>query len=352
MWYNSPFFKYEIKIILTLLIIFLGFQVLPYLYPILNYILLFFSPLILGIILYYIFRPLVHTLRQHKIPFILIILALFAILGTIVGTVTTFLLPAIITPIQSAAKTASPEKIKEATIGIMRLFNFNLFSFEELKEVFTDYVAQSQQYLFENTFNIVSTITHVAFIFVITPFCLFYFLRDDKKFHKWALELTPAIYQSRVKNALERIDDTLSNFFTGQLIISLIVTSITFISLLLLNIKNLALLTCLTFLLALIPYLGTLLAIIPPIVVGLTESYVMGFAAGAIMIAIHLAEANLITPGIMKKRFDIHPLTVILLIVGSFSLFGITGPLWITPLYALIREVFIELLQHFDENTT
>lgn len=345
MWYNSYFIRLGTKILLGLLIILLFVNVLPYFYPIVQFIEIFFSPLILGIVLYYIFRPLVRKMLDLNFPFIVAVALVFLILGTILALIATFLVPLIITSIQevAASPTQKIEEVKEATMNVLNIFNFNLYSYAELKSVITDYLVRVQQFIFSNTYSIITTITHVAFIFGITPFCLFYLLKDDKRFYAWIINAIPTPYRAQAEKMFFHIDQTLLTFFYGQMVVALTVTLMAFIGLSIIGIENLIFLTFITFLLALIPFLGTFVAIIPPVLVGLTESYLVGAAAGIVMVIIHLTEANIITPYVMMKRFDVHPLTVILLVVASFSFLGVTGPLWITPLYVFLREVAIQL---------
>lgn len=66
-----------------------------------------------------------------------------------------------------------------------------------------------------------------------------------------------------------------------------------------------------------------------------------------VMTLIHMTEANIIIPQVMRKRFDIHPLTIIVLIISSFYFFGILGPLWITPAYVFLREILVEAYMFF-----
>lgn len=344
MWYNSSFFQYAMKILIALVIIFLFVQLLPFIQPMIQFIEYLLTPLVLGLVLYYLFRPLVEKLTSLKVPFAISMIIVFLILGLIIGTFVTFFAPIIINAIQEAteAPTEKIEKVKSATYSILSIFNFNMYSYAEIQAIVASYLSSIQKYVFQNTFNIISTITRVAFVFVITPFSLFYFLKDDKTIYKWLIDAIPPNRQEQAERILQRVDEILLTFFHGQITIAFLVTLMTAIGLSILRIDNIVFLCFITFILSLIPYLGTLMAIIPPILQGLTMSYFMTFAAAGVMISVHLVEANLITPNVMMRRFNIHPLTVIFLIVGSISLFGVTGPLWITPFYVLIREMVAE----------
>lgn len=302
----------------------------------------------LGLVLYYLFRPLVDRLVHYKVPFFATIIIVFLILVLILFVLTFYVAPIILMPIHhvvSSNPSEKAEEVKEATIGF--LSTFNLYSHEEIRGIAAEYVLKLQQYIFQNAYDIFSTITHIAAVLVLTPFILFYFLKDGHNFHDWFVDMVPAKYRNRVDTIIEQLDQILVGFFHGQITIAAIVATMTFIGLHIAGMDNIPFLTFITFFLTLIPYLGTLLSILPATFQGLTVSYWMAFLGMAVMTLVHLTESNIITPQVMKKRFDIHPLTIILLIISSFYFFGILGPLWITPAYVFLRELLIEIFLFF-----
>ena len=347
MWYNSGFFKYSVKILMVLLILLLLFYLIPYFAPIFYFARFLFSCLLVGIILYYLFRPLVRRLTKKNIPFPLIITGVFLFLLILLLVVIFLIIPKVLAPIAVVANVPreKAEEVKAATIGFLN--TYNLYSYEELRTLITTYFLQIQQYLFQNAYEIFSTITHIATVLVLTPFTLFYFLKDDADLHRWFISCIPNNYRARVETALEHFDEILVSFFHGQVTIAGIVTLMAFIGLYAIGLENVVFITFITFFLSLIPFLGTLLAIIPAVLQGLATSYFVAILAGVVMTCVHLIEANIITPQVMKRRMDIHPLMIIILIITSFTFFGITGPLWITPFYVLIRELLIDIYEFF-----
>lgn len=342
MHYNSRFFKTSIKILLVLLNILLFFTVIPYFAPIFNFLKYIVSCLMFGVVLYYLFRPLVDYMKKLKIPFPLIVSTVFFILALILSVVIFYIIPTVLVPIQEVANSPleRKEEVKAATIGFIE--KLNLYSYDEIRSMMSSYFLKVQQYIFQNAFDIFSALTHLGIIFVLTPFTLFYFLKDDGNFHQWFISCVPAAYREKVEGVLDHLDEILSDFFHGQITVASIVTLMAFSGLYLVGMQNVPFLVFITFFLSLIPFLGTFLSIIPATLEGLTHGYFMAFCGGAVMTVIHLTEANIITPQVMKRRFDIHPFTIILLIMMSFFFFGLLGPLWITPAYVLVREFLIE----------
>ena len=62
-----------------------------------------------------------------------------------------------------------------------------------------------------------------------------------------------------------------------------------------------------------------------------------------VFLIVQQTEANVISPQVIGQRLNIHPLTIILLLLAAGSLYGLAGLFLVTPLYALAK-VLIENL--------
>jgi predicted PurR-regulated permease PerM len=92
-----------------------------------------------------------------------------------------------------------------------------------------------------------------------------------------------------------------------------------------------------------IPFVGPFLAIAPAILVALSNSPFMVLKVVIVFIIVQQMESNFISPQIIGQRLNIHPLTIILLLLVAGSLYGLIGLILATPLYAL-SKVLIENL--------
>ena len=57
------------------------------------------------------------------------------------------------------------------------------------------------------------------------------------------------------------------------------------------------------------------------------------------MVIVQQLEGNLLSPQIMGKRMNIHPLTFLVLLLVAASLFGFIGMLIAVPVYAVIKVI-------------
>ena len=68
-----------------------------------------------------------------------------------------------------------------------------------------------------------------------------------------------------------------------------------------------------------------------------------------IMLVAQQIESNLITPNVMGKSLDIHPLTVITIILSAGSLAGLWGIILAIPTYAVIKAILSNIYAHRTE---
>lgn len=345
MWFKQSFFKYATAIILILLIIFLLHNVGFLFKPFIDFIMTLAFPIILAGVLYYMFRPLMRLQEKIRIPRVLAIVNIFLGILFILLIVTIYVRPIIIE--QVAAFTEAPaqkfEVVKEKTVSIMNLFNFNMYSITELQNMLTAFLKKINTLISENIVETLTSITKIAIVLVISPFILFYFLKDDHLLYEFILKIIPEKYHRDAKKVLHDADTTLSTFITGQLLVAVIVGVLIYIGYEIIGLNNAAILALFAMIFITIPYLGTFIAIIPALLVGLAASPLMALKVVIVMFIAHLLEANLISPQIMAQRLHIHPLLIMLILLASGSLYGIIGLFLATPTYALFRVIFIDL---------
>ena len=58
-----------------------------------------------------------------------------------------------------------------------------------------------------------------------------------------------------------------------------------------------------------------------------------------VLLVVQQLEGNLVTPNIMGNRLNIHPLTIILLLMIAGALYGFIGILIAIPTYAVLKTL-------------
>lgn len=352
MWYKLSFFKYATAIIAVLVIIYLLSNVGFLFTPIIDFIGTLAFPVFLAGILYYILRPVVRLQEKVKIPRVLAIFNIYFFLFLAVVLISDHVTPIITEQISAftEAPTESLEVVREKTVSIMNIFNFNMYTIAELQNMLTAFLIKINTIISDNIIATVTNVTKVAVILVITPFILFYFLKDDGLFYSRVLTYVPEKYEKDAQMLLDDADLTLSTFITGQLIVAFVVGIIILIGYLIIGLNNAVLLALFAMIFITIPFIGTFIAIIPALLVGLAESPFMALKVVVVVLFAHLLEANLISPQIMSKRLHIHPLIIILILLASGFLYGIVGLFLATPAYALLKVIVMDAYKIWESH--
>lgn len=322
-------------------------QVLPYLSTFFQFLLALLLPIIISGILYYLLRPIRDFLESKKIPRIASILIIYVSLMAILAIVVTFIWPYISQQISEfmAFPKAKIEEVQNKTIDIMNLFNFTAFSHEELRNILNYYLEQLTNFITTNIVANLGSITTIASYFIITPFILFYFLKDDFRFAANFLKAIPNRYEDSTKMILNDADEALSSYITSQVFVAFIVGLLILIGYWIIGLKYAFLLAIVAMFFNLIPFLGPFISTIPATFIGLSESPFMAIKVVLVVMVVHLLDLNLISPRIVGNRLQIHPITIILLLVSSLSIAGFFGMFLVVPLYAVIKTIVLDLLK-------
>lgn len=135
------------------------------------------------------------------------------------------------------------------------------------------------------------------------------------------------------------IDETLKSYIVGQLCVSLIVGTMLLIGYLIIGLDYAFLLALIGVATNVIPFLGPYIAVIPAMIIALVQDPIMAVYVAIIMLVAQQIEGNLITPNIMGNALNVHPLTVITLILAAGNIAGIWGIILAVPFYAVVKTV-------------
>ncbi|HSL85759.1 MAG TPA: AI-2E family transporter [Bacteroidales bacterium] len=344
MWIKKDFFKYATGVILVLLVIFLLGQVSFVLIPIKRAVMTVSLPLIITLLFYYILRPFVRTLTKRGIPkTVSVILCFLFSIGILILSA----VPLIRTIIAESSLLITEElprlvAFAEKTIADLRESgNLDFILTDNILERVTEFFQKAVPILAGGIFSGISGIVGLVTALIIVPFVLFYLLKDDTALAKAVVKLFPKNHQAETSDILRDFDRTLSSYITGQAFVCLAIGVLMYIGYLIIGIEYALVLAVFSMITAVIPFLGPILGVIPAILVGLSYNPFIVIKVLVVMVITQQLEGGLITPQIMGKRMQIHPVTIIVVVLLSASLFGIVGILLAVPSYAVLK-VFVK----------
>ncbi|MFD2924671.1 AI-2E family transporter [Halobacillus naozhouensis] len=346
MWLRHPFFKYITAVILVLICIYF-LHILHFFQPVQTIIGTLFYPILIAGFLFYLIRPFVRFLSKPRyIPEVAAILIVFVAIAGLLYAASIYLADTIQKQVSSISNL--PEKLKETaqqTGQVIQSNNLGILSVGELRQKFSSLFGSFVQQISDHLTEVVSTIASAATVLVIIPFVLFYFLKDGDRLIPFLLRAIPEKHRREGKNLLKNIDQTLAAYIIGQITVAVVDGVLMYIGYLLIGLDYALVLAIFVMITAVVPFFGPILGAIPALLVALTQDPVMAVYVLITLVVVQQLEGNLVAPVVLGNRLNLHPLTIILLLVVAAALYGFIGMVIAVPLYSVLKVILKNLVK-------
>lgn len=196
-----------------------------------------------------------------------------------------------------------------------------------------------------------SFVTILGYV-VLTPVLTFYLLRDYDLLTAKVGELLPGGSREQIVGMAKEYDRLLSRYLRGQVVVALIIGSLTALGLWITQFPYAILLAVLVAVFGVVPYLGLVLSLIPALFIALVSgSVLVSLLKVALVYGIAQAlEGAVISPRIVGESVGLHPVWVVLaLAVGGFF-FGFVGLLIGVPLAVGVKLLVVRGVERYRES--
>ncbi|NOZ56314.1 MAG: AI-2E family transporter, partial [Calditrichaeota bacterium] len=184
-------------------------------------------------------------------------------------------------------------------------------------------------------------------VFVVA-FITFFLLKDGNRMKKAIISQVPNRHFELALSLSYRISQQVSRYVRGQFVVAMIVGLLSIFALYLLHIRYYIFIGALAGLANMIPYFGPIVGAVPAIVVALIDTGsiqpVIGIAVA--FATIQLIDNVLISPTVVSKSVDLHPLVVAVVVLAGGTLGGLAGMLFAVPIAGSVK-VTIEEVQRY-----
>jgi predicted PurR-regulated permease PerM len=198
--------------------------------------------------------------------------------------------------------------------------------------------------------NVVGTVFSTFLAILVTFFVSLYMTMDAPLIQTYFQSLFPTSYRSELSDLLRRIGLVWQSFLRGQLILSIVVGTVTWLALTLVGMPGALIFGILAGLFEVIPNLGPILAMIPAVITALIQGSDvlgpmgidnLGFAliTVGIYFLVQQLENNILVPRIIGDSINLHPIIVICAVAVGLSTAGILGALLAPPVVATFRVI-------------
>jgi len=218
---------------------------------------------------------------------------------------------------------------------------------------FSAYIQQGVSWIVQNLAKIFSGLASVLFGLFISMIAFYYFLKEGPRIEKFAVNLSPLPDRYDIA-ILTKLQSAIKSVVMGSLTIALIQGILTGVGFAIFGIPNAALWGSFAVIAALVPTVGTSLVMAPAVIYLLFIGSIvpaMGLAIWGVL-AVGMID-NFLGPRLMERGISLHPLLILLSVLGGLSFFGpvgfILGPVILSLLFALLdiyKKEFQELLRN------
>jgi predicted PurR-regulated permease PerM len=356
---SKKWFQAMIAIILLLIISLLIRENIFLFQPLIVLLQTIFLPFVVAGILFYLCRPFIFWLVKKKVPKWLAILSAYLTVTLVFYGVYRLIGPIISDQLDLFINNI-PNMVSSVVDGI-RYIQENRDTFPEfIQQAIIDGSKQLETQIKNNTGNIAEGIFSIfgfiggfintIFYLVLVPFILFYMLKDSDHFAPRVASFFKKDLQQDVLQILKETDRTISTYIQGQLIVSLCVGVLLYIGYLIIGLDYSLVLALFAMLMNVIPFLGPFLAVVPALFVALFQDPIMLVYVAIITVIAQQVEGNVISPQVMGKSLNIHPLTIIVLILTAGNLMGLLGIIFVIPLYSIVKVLVTHVLKIYRLN--
>ena len=315
---------------LFFLVIFLALSILL-VWPVFPYV-------VLGMVLAFLLHPLERRM-QRVIPLSSVRAGLLTLLATLL----------ILLPLVYAAQRVTRELASAAQISRMRqlLEDARLWLESHQAQVvasgMVEAVEQGQSFLLSNIPNLFGSIFQIALGIFVCLFVFYYFTKEGADIWQAFVDAIPL--PQRMKAVInEGVTGILRGIFYGQLITAIVQGIVGGIGLLIFQVPQPFLLTGLMMVFAFLPVVGATLVWAPAgilkLMAGQTGQGLGMLLWGAVLV---MNIDNVIKPRLIAAHSRVHPLVILIGMIGGIEVFGFIG-LLVGP---VIFGIFLQLVQFF-----
>lgn len=304
------------------------------------------APVLTGLVLAFLLQGLVGRLEKLGSPRLLAISVAMIVL---IGTFATAVLLVVPLLWQQAADLLA---LAPTLVGMLR------DGLSSLAEAFPEFITEEQilgvvnesskelgnlsGVLLESAFSQVFSLFGLLIYLVLVPISVFFLLKDKELLMAHLASLLPKD-RPLLDSVGSEMNAQLGNYVRGKVIEILLVGTVTFITFLFFGLNYAALLGVLVGISVLIPFIGAAIVTLPVFMIAVLQ-FGWSLDLAWVMLAyavIQFLDGNVLVPLLFSEAVDLHPITIIVAILGFGGLWGLWGVFFAIPLATFIKAIYV-----------
>lgn len=305
------------------------------------------APLFIGIVVAWLFNPIVKLLTKHKVNRFLATILVYVVFLSLLAVILVTSVPMLTDQLNDFINIV-PSITKKISVTLDKFVGFlepllNENAVQIKEEIYSSIVQIGKDITVEFPDKVIGIVTSIVSglgTFIIGLFIGLYMLFDFDNVSKVFISILPHRAREDAKNLMDVSNKTLVSYIQGILFTMTLVFIGNAIGFSIGGLKASILFALFCGVTNAIPYVGPYIGGIPAIIVGFTQGLPTGIIVVISVIVVQLLDNVIFTPLVQSKGLKLHPVTIIiaLLVFGQF--FGILGMVLAVPCIAVIKTIF------------
>jgi predicted PurR-regulated permease PerM len=305
-------------------------------------------PLLIAIAVVYLLNPLVSALERRGVPRVAGAGIVYILFLCIVALVVSLLVPVVARQVSQVID-HFPDYLADGQAFVRDIAarfgqepNFRLdaeqvrewLSASENRGTVTRYLTGLR--------SVTTSVISGLIIFVLGPVMAFYLLVDLPRLRRGAMALVPPGRREEITGLMDRIGQAVGGFFRGQLLVALFVGVASSIGLWAIRLPFWLLVGMVAGIFNLVPLVGPFIGGGLAVIIALVSGEPLkALWAALVLLAVQQVDNHLISPNVMGRTVQLHPVVVMLALLVGASFAGLFGMLVVVPLVAVAKIVFL-----------
>lgn len=312
---------------------------------------------VMAFVVNYLLSPLVNALERRGMSRNLAIMIPFLSTGVLIGVGIYNLLP-----IASQQFTLLESQLPRYQVDLANLISSAEERFKGFSKLYNVSFSQTINAWIVAKTSVLSSalpefISGSATVLLLTPFLAFFMLQDGRRMSRSVLSMVPNNFFELALNLHHQLNAQMGGFIRARFLEAAIVGLVVWVGLQIVDFPYAILLGVFAGVTNLIPYLGPLIGAVPAVVIALISQDAMItssiginlFIVTSIYLFAQLVDVAFIIPLVVARIVNLHPVTVIVVIVIGSQVMGVLGMMISIPVASAIKLVFQTFYKHLTE---
>jgi len=348
--YSFQLYSGILKLFWRMFLIIFGVLFLIYIFPVIQSVVLM---CMISLLLAVLLSPVVDLMERIGIHRGLAIVITMVVILIILIFSFSLVIPGIIRAVETLTSNLQSDVITDLNKKIEDFFAVNLNNAEFARNI-TSKFNEIGLKLLANMAEFFKSVGSVMTSVAVVPFITFFLIKDSRQFKQAIIAQIPNKYFELSLNIFQKAGDQVGKYIRGQATDALIVGCLTVIGLFIINvvfdkpISQFVFIGMIAGIANLIPYLGPIVGAIPALLIAIISNPpnlgIVLFWIVITFILIQVIDNSLVSPLVVSKSVNMHPLIVVIVVIIGGKIAGTVGMLFAVPVAGIIKVTSAEVM--------